>query len=563
MKILIAEDNFTDRLILKKLVEAQGHKVIEAENGRVALERIQESVPDIILLDAIMPEVDGFAVAKAVKSEYPERYIPIIFITSLTESESYVKCIDAGGDDFFPKPFNKVVLQAKISAFGRAKNLYQTVMDQKKEIEFHSEHLIQEQQVAKKIFDNIAHKGALAEPYIQYSVSPMSIFNGDILLAAKRPLGGINVFLGDFTGHGLPASIGAMPASDIFFGMTSKGFELYEIVQELNLRLHNILPTGFFCCAVVAEIDFEENSLKLWNGGLPDAYVLNRNTGQVQELPSNHLPLGILSQEQFKANLDVRSFEDGESLFVYSDGVTEAENSAGELLGRDRLLVALCEGVSEGRGFDCVTNTIKDFVGEYEQGDDITYIEVKNHKELNYQVETEVSQTYAISGPSDSSIELNLGPKSLKSFNPLPTLSQHLMEIGSLRSFRTQILTILTELYSNSLEHGVLGLSSELKKSADGFGEYYRQREQRLKELSSGYVQIKIKHEEIERGGLLTINFNDSGRGFDYQNLQKSFKQKYLSGRGYPLINQLADSLTFSDGGRSVTVCFKWNVEDV
>jgi len=563
VNILIAEDNFTDRLILRKLVEAQGHQVVEAENGFIALERIEESLPDIILLDAMMPELDGFEVAQRVKANYPAHYIPIIFITSLSENDSFVKCIESGGDDFFTKPFNKVILQAKISAFQRAKNLYETVIKQKQEIEFHTEHLIQEQQVAKKIFDNIAHKGALAEPYIQYAVSPMSIFNGDILLAAKRPLGGINVFLGDFTGHGLPASIGAMPASDIFFGMTAKGFELYEIVQELNSRLHAILPTGFFCCGLMAEIDFEESSLKLWNGGLPDAYILDKKSGEVQELPSNHLPLGILSEEQFKINLDVRSFEHGQSLFVYSDGVIEAENAEGELFGRDRLLVALCESVTEGRGFSTVKKAIKSFVGEMEQGDDITYIEVKNHEELNYESFNQVAGHFHISGPSDSSFVLTLGPESLKSFNPLPALSQHLMEIGSLRSYRTQVLTILTELYSNSFEHGVLGLSSELKKSADGFAEYYRQREKRIKELADGYVKISMEHENIERGGRLVIEVCDSGDGFDYNKLQNSFDEKYLSGRGYPLINQLAESIEFFDNGSRVKVVYKWQVEEV
>jgi CheY-like chemotaxis protein len=558
VKILIAEDNFTDRLILRKIVEQQGYQVCEAENGVEAIEVFNKEQPDLILLDALMPKLDGFNVARKLKADHPEAYIPIIFITSLTETESLVKCIEAGGDDFFTKPFNRVILQAKITAFKRAKALYQTVLDQKQEIEFHTQHMMQEQQIAKRIFDNIAHKGALGDPCIRYSVSPMSVFNGDILLAAKRPLGGMNVFLGDFTGHGLSASIGALPVSDIFFGMTAKGFELYEIVKELNNRLKSVLPVGFFCCAIAAEIDFEDNNIKVWNGGLPDAYLINKHTAEVEEIKSNHLPLGIIGEEKFQAKMDVRPFNDGDSLFLYSDGVIESENEAGELFGLDRLLVSICDGASRGEAFDRVTEAVKAFRKTTEQGDDITYMEIKNHKERDVQAYEEVDEVFRNDGPSDSCLNMELGPRSLKNYNPLPSISQHLMEIGNLRSYRTQVMTIITELYSNALEHGVLGLGSELKKSADGFAEYYRQREDKLTKLEHGYINIKVTHKNLDSGGQLELIFEDSGQGFDYKTMQDKASSSKLSGRGYPLVIRLAESVEFFNNGSSVRVIFSW-----
>ncbi|NVJ60331.1 MAG: SpoIIE family protein phosphatase [Gammaproteobacteria bacterium] len=572
MRILIAEDNFTDRLILKKIVEAEGHQVVEAHDGAQALELVSREVPDLVFLDAMMPTVDGFEVAQKLREEFSDRYLPIIFITSLTDTDSIVKCIEAGGDDFFSKPFNRVVLNAKISAFGRTRQLYDTVTEQKKKIEFHTEHLIQEQKIAKRIFDNIAHGGALNEPYIRHYVSPMSIFNGDILLAAKRPLGGINILAGDFTGHGLPASIGAMPTSDIFFGMTAKGFDLFEIIKEINSRLHSILPVGFFCCAVAAEIHFDANSLKVWNGGLPEAFILNRDEGTVAEIPSNHLPLGILSSDRFNSEMDIRSFNDGDSLFIYSDGVIEAENADGEMFGRDRLLIELCEGAVSGDAFDRLAEAIERFQIDETQADDISYIEIKNHREIFEHQQEPVNVTYTKSGPSDSEISITLGPDSIRQFNPLPMLTQYLMDIGNLRSFRTQVLTILTEIYSNALEHGVLQLSSSLKKSADGFAEYYRQREARIAALKEGSIVIFIKHENKNNGGVLTIRIDDSGSGFDYLQLEEeiykkqtngsSLEDNYLSGRGFPLIAELADSITFSNQGSSVTVVYQWQVSE-
>ncbi|WP_144395177.1 fused response regulator/phosphatase [Pleionea sediminis] len=558
MKILIAEDNATDRLILKKLVEQQGHEVVEAKNGKEAIEKYSSELPGIVLLDVIMPEADGFEVAKFIKLNYDALYTPIIFITSLTETEFLVKCIESGGDDFFTKPFNRIVLQAKIDAFIRAKNLYQTVVKQKQEIELYSEHLVQEQRVAKQIFDNVAHKGALEEAYISYSVSALSIFNGDILLAAKRPLGGVNVLLGDFTGHGLPASIGALPVSDIFYSMTTKGFELFEIISKLNERLHSILPTGFFCCAILAEIDFEQNSLTFWNGGLPDAYLIKRKSGELLELPSSHLPLGIVENDKYDINIDMMAFEDGDSIFIYSDGVIEAEDDRGEMFGRDNLVLALLNGVSEGKSFDSVSQAIKSHSKGSSQGDDITFLEVRNHFEDQTYSPDEVEQVQVKSGPSDSSINLFLGPQSLKSYNPMPMLFDMLMEIGNLRSYRTPLFTILTELYSNSLEHGILKLSSSLKRSADGFAEYYRLREARLDALKDGYVKIAISHADLADGGMLTIHFEDSGEGFDYKSVENIKDDSKLSGRGYPLIYKLADSVVFDNNGSTVTIKFRW-----
>ncbi|MCO7226112.1 fused response regulator/phosphatase [Pleionea sp. CnH1-48] len=559
MKILIAEDNFTDRLILKKIVEASGHEVLEADNGVTAMEVFVSQSPDLVFLDAIMPEMDGYQAAEKIKALTTNHYVPIIFITSLTEQADLVRCMEVGGDDFFTKPFNKVFLEAKLRAFERTNNLYRTIEKQRDEIQFHTDHMLQEQEVAKRIFDKIAHTGELHQPYIRYTASPMSIFNGDILLVARRPFGGVHVFLGDFTGHGLPAAIGAMPTSDIFFGMTLKGFALVEIIQELNRRLHAVLPTGFFCCALAAHIDFEEHNIQVWNAGLPEAYLMNRASGEFIELPSSHLPLGIVGNENLNVSFSIYSFQEDDRLFAYTDGVTEAENSEGEMFGQERLLEALKRGINDDDAFGCLLRDVDEFQTEPEQGDDITYIEV--HYSTDYKgPEDEQNLTGELSsGPSDSRFSLELGPNSLRNFNPLPVLSQPLMEIGHLQMFRTQVLTILTELYSNALEHGVLKLKSSLKSSAEGFAEYYRLRQLRLEELEEGFVKVDVKHSPSDNGGRLEIQVSDSGEGFDYKKALKKAESKGYSGRGFPLLYRLADSVEFENNGATIKVVFSWS----
>ena len=154
IKILIADDNNIERLILSKVLENEGHEVVQAETGNQAIEFFFKHNPSLVFLDVLMPDLDGYDVAKAIKKDEGQRWVPIIFLTSLTDAHDLAKCIDCGGDDFVSKPINRIIIKAKVDAFSRISNLYETIENQKTEIEFHNEHLIQEQEAAKKIFNN-------------------------------------------------------------------------------------------------------------------------------------------------------------------------------------------------------------------------------------------------------------------------------------------------------------------------------------------------------------------------------------------------------------------------
>jgi two-component system, HptB-dependent secretion and biofilm response regulator len=104
LKILVADDTDTDRLILESIVRKEGHHVVSACNGLEAIQVYSVEKPDIVLLDALMPELDGFGAARKIKELAGDELVPIIFLTSLSDTESLVQCLDAGGDDFLSKP---------------------------------------------------------------------------------------------------------------------------------------------------------------------------------------------------------------------------------------------------------------------------------------------------------------------------------------------------------------------------------------------------------------------------------------------------------------------------
>lgn len=208
LTILIAEDSAADRLLLSTIVRRQGHQVLTAANGAEAVEVYSQQRPHLVLMDAMMPVMDGFEAAQKIKQLAGDQLVPIIFLTSLTESEGLARCLEAGGDDFLAKPYNQVILAAKIKAMDRLRRLQATVVEQRDQIARHHDYLLNEQRVAKAVFDKIAHSGCLSAPNIRYLQSPYALFNGDLLLAAFNPAGDMHILLGDFTGHGLPAAVG-------------------------------------------------------------------------------------------------------------------------------------------------------------------------------------------------------------------------------------------------------------------------------------------------------------------------------------------------------------------
>ena len=118
LSILIAEDNAADRMLLSTIVSRQGHRVLTASNGLEAVALFEQERPQLVLMDALMPVMDGFEAARRIKQQAGEALVPIIFLTSLTEGEALVRCLEAGGDDFLAKPYNRVILEAKIGAIG-------------------------------------------------------------------------------------------------------------------------------------------------------------------------------------------------------------------------------------------------------------------------------------------------------------------------------------------------------------------------------------------------------------------------------------------------------------
>jgi anti-sigma regulatory factor (Ser/Thr protein kinase) len=155
----------------------------------------------------------------------------------------------------------------------------------------------------------------------------------------------------------------------------------------------------------------------------------------------------------------------------------------------------------------------------------------------------------------------------LAQFSPLPLLLHICMEVPGLRRKSADIYTLLSELYTNALEHGVLDLSSDLKTSPDGFSYYYMERDRRLENVTGHFIRFALTHATTLDGGQLTITCEDSGRGFDHNRqvapgtrVDSDSPDAKYSGRGLLLMQKLGHSLRYSEYGSRAEIVYDWEI---
>jgi len=147
--VLIVDDNEMNRDLLSRRLDRQGYDISLASDGQQAMEMVNKNKYDLVLLDIMMPEINGYQVLEKMKADDNLNHIPIIMISALDEIESVVRCVELGADDYITKPFNPVLLKARINACLEKKTLHDQEEDHRRKIEEYNAHL--EDQVREKV----------------------------------------------------------------------------------------------------------------------------------------------------------------------------------------------------------------------------------------------------------------------------------------------------------------------------------------------------------------------------------------------------------------------------
>ena len=555
-KALIVDDEKTNRLILKKLLQKQGYETLEAEDGQQAVEQFRNEIPDIVFMDVMMPVMDGYEATVIIKQESSRKFVPVIFLTAMTDEESLAKCIEVGGDDFLVKPYDRFILQTKIKAMQRIAAL-------NKEVQGMYSMIHREQEIAESVFVNAIQSTNIENEFLKHVVRPAGVFSGDMILSTYTPSRDLLFLTGDFTGHGLSAALGAMPVSEVFRAMASKGFSPEEILIGINKKLKAMLPVGMFFGAQMVVVNHDLEHVRIFNAGMPEVLIVDGKSNRIKhEVASNGLPLGVIDNINPKEMGQFFPINSGDKILLYSDGLIEARNVDDEEFGSKRLSESI-ESAPTDQIFDHVFSRLDDFCGDQtEQADDVTLVEVTCVHDLLPQIEQHEHMApvaHHFQEKGDWAFSIEFVGKRLKETNPVPILVNQIIELEEVEKERQSLFTVLTELYVNALDHGVLGLDSQLKSDPDGFRVYFEEREKRLSSLSDGYVAFTISVEQIEGRRSMLMRVADSGKGFDYDGLELPAEDELaLSGRGLILIKDLCESLTYLGNGNTAEAVYSW-----
>jgi len=242
-RLLVADDNKVNRLLLTRSLEQQGHSVSSAENGRVALEMLRREGFDLVLLDMEMPEMDGFQVLEQLKSDLQLRDVPVIVTSSLEGIDSVVRCIELGAEDYLPKPVNPVLLKARIGACLEKKRLrdQQKVMLHRFAAPEVAQHLQQsgfalggKRVDASVLFSDIRDFTPLAEAQPPEETIDLLNTYYTLMFDAIGSHGGI---VTNMIGDGLMAVFGApLPLPDHRGSAVRSALEMIEMVDLFNLE---------------------------------------------------------------------------------------------------------------------------------------------------------------------------------------------------------------------------------------------------------------------------------------------------------------------------------------
>jgi len=366
------------------------------------------------------------------------------------------------------------------------------------------------------------------------------------------PDGGLRILVGDFTGHGLAAAIGALPVADAFHATARKGVDDARVLAEINRKLHQILPADRFLAACLISISGNGEELRWWNGGMPSIWL--RNAAGLHELASHALPLGILPELATREMPQRIRIQSGDRLLLMSDGLPEACNAEGQMFENAGFREILDGWVFGESVLPTFVAALDAHSAGNAQSDDIAILEIPLDSKL-------FATSHSASGLVSSSWQWSLTLEDERLAHP-PSLTAALRPLGLLDSIEIQagvLETIVAELYSNALEHGILGLDSALKATPEGFETYYRERERRLATGHAGRLTLTLTYEAEPLGHCVRIDMTDSGRGFcDTEVLALPQDVMRPWGRGIAMVRDLCESLTYTNHGTEVKAVYRW-----
>ncbi len=480
--------------------------------------------------------------------------IPLIALLGEGESQRGLQWLQQGlVDEVLPLPLDETLFTARLAFWQRYLPQCRQAAYYEACVARYRQHLREEQAVLMKIlsrFEDSAIPAAMLSVVKQHAMP----FRGAICLTLPNPAGGLTLLLGDFPGQGVAAALGVLPVAEAFRSMTAKGYGIAEMLPELNAKLEPLMPEGEGFSACLVQLEADCHSLQVWNGGMPEVLIQPPGWEEPRRLAARSQRLGEVALDELDTVPERVEILPGSRLVLHSrglDGLPLDESLAAMLRFRQdgAAIVQQIEGAVAARGAE-------------ELDDDVCMLLLHCDPAQLARIgrESDAGLAHAVKQQACHwDVSLSLGYDSLRKAGPVPVLMQVVMELQGLEDHREALFTILSELFNNALDHGILGLDSSLKQDAEGFMRYYQEREQALSSLAQGEIRLHLSHRPEVDGGRLEIRIQDSGQGFDVTAwCDNGEEKKTYCGRGLGLVQALCQELEFRGCGNEVRAVYQW-----
>ena len=393
-KILIVDDNLVNRRLLATILKKEGYELLEAEDGERAIESAFRDMPDLILLDIMMPKKDGYEVCAELKGDDRTANIPIIFLSAKTQTEDKIKGLDFGGADYVTKPFEKREVLARVRAQLKIAGLTKEVFKANKELMQKQQILDEDLKAAAGIQRSLLPQTPPDENMVDvaWRFMPCARIGGDIFNMVRLDKNHWAIYMLDVSGHGVPSALVAVSVSQIlrpqqglllkkeiesppFYQILSPAEVLDHLDQEYPIERFN----KFFTISYIV-LNTEDKSIIYSNAAHPPPILLHGN-GDMELLDKGGTIIGmggLLPFEEGKKQVYA-----GDKLLIYTDGIIEYQNKDGEFYGDNRLRRELQrlrdKPISEV--IDEVIDSIMNFGHNTPPQDDITLLGIEFKEE--------------------------------------------------------------------------------------------------------------------------------------------------------------------------------------
>ncbi|MEQ8230668.1 MAG: SpoIIE family protein phosphatase, partial [Gammaproteobacteria bacterium] len=555
---LVVDPCTEDLEALAAILRAHDLVVEATTSADAALMLASARRPDLIVVTHAPGSFDGCALARTVQAHHPQDAIPVVFLLPAHDEYTILQCYDAGGHDVVVKPVVATLMQARLRVILRLHEMRTTVAAQRDRLASYQSESERDKEVAGLIIGNVGAVETLEQPNVDYLLRPLETLNGDMMIAGRTPAGAHCFMVADFTGHGLPAAIGVLVAHGVFSAMVSRGHALDSIARELNRKMRQLLPRDRFLAAVLIEIYPDTGWTTVWNAGMPELLHRRADGSMARGFPSTSLPLGILEPDAFEPTPVRRQLDEGDLLFACSDGVIEMAGADGMFgLERVREVVAQTPPASLIATLDAA---LAEHAGGLPPHDDLSMLQVRFERDTMLAPPAGAARAQQVRPARHWRCLVEFGHDTLRQTDPVPLLGSLMDQLQGFGARTAEIFLILTELFSNALEHGLLALDSALKRDPSGFSNYYELREERLAALERGSISIELEHRPLADGGILDVVVRQSHAGHTHRapTVVSLDENRGYAGRGIALVRSLCESLDYSDDGREARARYRW-----